>query len=765
MATDPAKSSESPSNLKSAGRPVKLSLRLKAWLVTASVLAALAGLLGFGIDLVFRRATAELERKWVAECVRRTQTVQTAELDALERSARDYSTWDETYKFVADANPAYVDTNMAPSVLSNLQLDGFLVFDRNGRSVQARVYENGETSSEDLADLTAVLAPYARSVSRHETVQAERGIVRVGGRLAMFAMLPVLHDDQSGPARGGLAHMRFLNESRLGRLRDSVNLALTLQVTETSGSVVAPPQTSPAPSYQVTIVDDNRLKAEIPVIDADGRVVGRWELALDREIHRHGAKTRLVFYGVLGVLIVAAALLIGWLLRSMVIARLEALHAAVQRVETTGDLSVRLPLRGNDELTSLTEGVNRMFAALAQGEAQRTAAAHDRERLRLQLQEAQKLEALGTLAGGLAHDFNNLLTSMLGSIALLRLETMITPAADQHLQRLKRAAEHAAQLVRQMMAFGRRGPTVFRELHLHEVVKDAMNLAGPSLPRGIALNVRNEADADLVRADAGQFQQVLINLVTNAGQAMAGGVGVLEIIVSTVHLPDRSRPETVPLPEGDYLRLVVRDTGCGIPPEHLPRVLEPFYTTKPVGSGSGLGLSVAHGIIASHGGTIGIESQVGHGTTVYIHLPKVQPQVIEEAKPRPAPVPGAKGRLLLVDDDLLVRETLHAGARRMGYQVVSASGAVEALHIVEADKEGFDAVISDQMMPGMTGIELGERLAVLCPGLPIILITGYMDGVNVAKAEGAGFSAMLHKPVTVEELDHAIRQLRREPGE
>jgi signal transduction histidine kinase/CheY-like chemotaxis protein len=763
MTSDSPQSPEVTVNAATAAHPVKFSLQRKAWLVTTSVLVVLAGTLGFGVDLVFRRASAELENEWVAECARRTIAAQTAEVDVLERTARDYSAWTDTYEFAADGNQRYIDTNLVASMFANLQLDAFVVYGLNGKLVTVRGYEDGGVVTEGLEALTSALAPHSRRVSQDPALRSARGVIRVGERLAVFGMQPILRDDDSGPVRGALAHVRFLSPARVARLRETVNLPLALYVANPSETAIAlPAAVNQPPPFTTTLLSDAQLRIDIPVLDANGGVVGRWEMVLERDIFQHGAETRLVFYIVLSVLIVAATLVIGWLLRSMVIAPLEALNAAVQRVGTTGDLSVRLPTKGSDELASLNAGVNRMFGALEQWEMRRAEAERDRNRLSAQLQESQRLEALGTLAGGLAHDFNNLLTSILGSIALLRLETSPSPTAEPHFQRLKKAAEHAAQLVRQMMAFGRRGPTSLRDVHLSDVVRDALNLAGPSLPRGIAVSVHRETDADLIHADPSQIQQVLINLATNAAHAMSGGSGALDVTFVSAQLPDPTRPETARLPAGDYLRVAVRDTGCGIPPDHLPHVFEPFYTTKPVGSGSGLGLSVAHGIISSHGGSIGIESEVGRGTTVIIHLPRVRRQTVDQPKPRAPLTTGEKGKLLLVDDDVLVRETLVASARRLGYQVVGASGGAEALQLIDSDPVPFDAVVTDQMMPGMTGTQLGERLANLHPELPVILISGDMDGVNLAQAAGSGLVTLLPKPVTMEELDRAIQQARRE---
>lgn len=757
--SSPAEPGLAPATVSHGPRRRGWSLQQKAWLLTTGVLVLLAGLLGLGVDAVFRRASAELEARWVADCVRRTQAAATAEVDTLVRSARDYSMWTDTYEYVVDGNEAYVTNNLLPSMFTNLQLDAFLIYDAAGRLRLARGYDGRAVTDLAGSRVAAALARFAPPAVAALGKAPPSGMVEVDGQLVMFAMLSILHDDGSGPPRGALAHVRYLSPERVQKLRDVVNLNLALRIPappEWSGGT--PPGAQP---FLAAPIDEASLRAVAPLQDADGRVVGAWELTLPREIHQHGVRTRTTFYGVLSVLILAAAVLIGWLLRSMVIARLEALHGAVERVESTGDLSVRLPVRGADELARLTDGLNRMLAALEQGETVRLAAERERERLNAQLQEAQKMEAIGTLAGGLAHDFNNLLMSIQGAAAMLRADCPPAAALERNLSRIERASEQAARLVKQMVAFSRRGPTSFRTVSLSHVVREAVGLVRASLPRQITIEVHNLAQHDLVQADSSQLQQVLMNLATNASHAMAGAGGKLTISLTEVQLPDPAWPEPIRLPAGDYLRLSVADTGCGIAPEHLGRVFEPFYTTKPVGSGTGLGLAVAHGIVTGHAGAIGIESKVGVGTTVHIHLPRARTTAADPEDDRPdAARPGVANRsvrLLLVDDDVLVRETLEAGARRLGYRVISAAGAAEALRLFESDPGAFDVVITDQLMPGWTGLELGDRLRRVRSNVPLILITGYAAALDERTVKASGFAAMLMKPVTIEAVDRAIQ--------
>jgi CheY-like chemotaxis protein len=299
-------------------------------------------------------------------------------------------------------------------------------------------------------------------------------------------------------------------------------------------------------------------------------------------------------------------------------------------------------------------------------------------------------------------------------------------------------------------------------VHLPAIIRDALHTLRASLPDRIAFHFQNEAAEDLVNGDAAQLQQLIINLATNAAHAMPDGAGALTVKLVEVNLPDSARAETNGLPAGEYLRLTFTDTGTGISPEVLPRIFEPFFTTKPVGAGTGLGLAVVYGIVTHHHGSVGVHSQVGHGTSFVIHLPKFSGRISNSSGASNSSghlsEPSEVRNLLLVDDDDLVRETLEEGLRRKKYRITCAAGGAQALKLIRERRGGFDAVITDHMMPGMTGAELGEIIAQENPGLPLILVTGFASALNEPKVKALGFSAMLMKPVTIEDLDHAVRK-------
>lgn len=736
------------------------SLQPKAWAITVSVLLIIGLLIALSVDLVVQRSLREIEDRWVADTVHRTQSAQALAVDGLERACRDYANWSETYHFIDDPSLPYLENNLIPSMFANLQLDAVILFYRDGRTRLGRSYDGEAVSENGINDFAAALRPLAiqaASGSGHPI----KGLLRIGPDLALVAVLPILLDDGSGPPNGALAEIRFLNTRRLAAMRDLLDLDLTLRplVGEPSGApagiqpAAVLPDALPAVQVQPT---DTTIEIQIAARDVQGQTVGQWTLRLARQIHAHGVQVRRLIYVMIGLIALAASLIVGVLIRRLVIARVEVLDRAVQRIRSTSDLSVRLPVNGSDEIAQLTDGVNQMLDALAHAEK-------SREQLHANLLEVQKLEAISTLAGGLAHDFNNVITSIQGSASLLRMEGTLAPPLEQHLARIERSTQQAARLVRQMMTIGRRGPAACAEVSLGAVVKESLGLVRSSIPRGIKFEVLNSAQRDLVWADAGQLQQVLVNLATNSSHAMAGGTGTLTVEILSATLPDPRQPETKSAAPGPYLRLVIRDTGCGIAPEHLPHVFEAFYTTKPAGSGTGLGLAVAHGVVNDHRGTITIESQVGRGTAVIIHLPTPEVQSRAPAALAPAPRASNKLHLLLVDDDTAVRDTLVAAASRLGYEVTAAESGPTALRLFDAAPNGFDAVLTDQLMPGMTGSELGQLIARRAPALPLIMITGYAQALNEAAVRALGFRAMLMKPVTLQDLKKTLDAVLRVP--
>lgn len=743
-----------------------LSIEHKAHLITTAVLCVLACALITGSFEVLRRSFSRLETASVHEAVTRIQAALQLNLDQLARGVRDYSSWNETYDFVRTRNAQYVESNFAPTSLTNLKLDAFLIFDAAGELIVGREAK-GDSSFVEPGKWWKDLAQTARDTATGEG-KTIKGLFIKEGRLAYLASQPILREDNSGPPRGAIVQMKLYDEDAMRELQMLTSIPVTLHLTpspETPGNRSTPFSTGPDFTWEPA--DSERIALNIRLNDLAERPVARLMGSLERNVFQEGLRALTLQIVGIGLVTLTAAALIMKLLRVLVLRRLAALDSGVRRISETEhlDLETRLEVHGGDEIARLTQQINRLLEALASAERRRKNDERERELLNAQLQQAQKMEAVGTMAGGIAHDFNNLLCSILGSAELLRHEVALNEEGAALVRRIEKAGGNAAGLIRQLLTFSRRQNSVQKPVKLGDVVQDLLNLARTCIPDTIELRCVRLTQDDWTLGDPTQLQQVVMNLATNAAHAMAGRAeGRFLVQIDNATLPDSGRPETTTLPRGRYVRIRFSDTGSGIPQEILPRIFEPFFTTKPVGSGSGLGLSVVHGIILRHHGSIGVESVLGSGTTFIVHLPcKDAPDQAGLATDR---VHGALGAdreaaaakgILLVDDDSMVRDVLATGLRKRGHSVLAANGGDEALRILKDPRTRIDALITDQMMPGLTGVELGCHAQNLRPGLQMLLISGYADVIDTEALREKGFSGLFSKPVSIDQIETFIR--------
>ena len=384
----------------------------------------------------------------------------------------------------------------------------------------------------------------------------------------------------------------------------------------------------------------------------------------------------------------------------------------------------------------------------------------ERHLLEEQLRQSQKMEAVGQLAGGVAHDFNNLLTIVRGNLDLLRDDVTLSGDARELLDEVGRAAARAADLTRQLLAFGRKQTLRVSVFDLGETLTGIEPMLRRVIGANITLSADRDASATPVRADRGQLDQVVMNLVLNARDAMPAG-GSVRLTTRLVRVPEA---RTVALgdvmPAGAYAELAVADTGSGIASDDLSRIFEPFYTTKPVGQGTGLGLAMVHGIVRQSHGFIDVESALGIGTTMRLLFPvavegAVAKAAVQPPAAAPAPAPGSQ-TILVAEDETAVRRLIKTLLRREGYTILEAANGREALEIIGSHPGPIHLVVSDVMMPELTGTALSRELRKERPELPVLLISGYTtpEGLGEADLAGGGF---LGKPFTTDALSEAVR--------
>jgi PAS domain S-box-containing protein len=379
----------------------------------------------------------------------------------------------------------------------------------------------------------------------------------------------------------------------------------------------------------------------------------------------------------------------------------------------------------------------------------------DKKRLETQLLQAQKMEAIGTLAGGIAHNFNNLLMVVAGYASLMLSDLDSSHPHYSKLKQIEEQVRSGSELTAQLLGFARRGKYNVKPLDVNEIMRSSAGMIGRTKKQ---ITIREKYDPDLctVEADQGQIEQVLLNLYVNAWQAMPAG-GDIYLETNNVIL-DESYIKPYKVQPGRYAKISITDTGVGMDETIRRRVFEPFFTTKEMGRGSGLGLASAYGIIKNHGGIINVYSEKGHGTTFTIYLPASEKEVVREKEMSVKMVRGTE-TILFVDDEEMIRNVGQELLEEFGYKVFTARDGEEAVNIYKANKDGVDLVILDMIMPGTGGGETYDRLKEIDPGIKVLLSSGYSINGEAAKILERGCDGFIQKPFNMQGLSTKIREV------
>ncbi|MET0262636.1 MAG: PAS domain S-box protein, partial [Rariglobus sp.] len=382
-------------------------------------------------------------------------------------------------------------------------------------------------------------------------------------------------------------------------------------------------------------------------------------------------------------------------------------------------------------------------------------------KLEEQFRQAQKLEAIGTLAGGIAHDFNNILGAIIGYVELTKAGLRGNSSSQQYLELVLQGANRAASLVRQILAFSRQQDHQRVAVQLRHVVAEPIKLLRATIPAMIEFDQFLANDLPIVHADPTQVHQIVMNLCTNAAHAMKDRPGKLTVRLDKF-LMDARQPEVVGarLKPGLYVRLTVTDTGSGMDRATVERIFEPFFTTKGPGEGTGLGLSVVHGIMQTHEGAITVQSQLGEGTTFHLFFPAEGAVVSDRAPQENSEMPrGAGQRILFIDDEQPLAQLGKSILEELGYQATAVVNVADALERVRAEPDAFDLVITDLSMPGMVGTELAAHFLSIRPNLPIILTTGYAANMTAETVHKLGINELLLKPFSFRSLGVSVHRV------
>ena len=601
---------------------------------------------------------------------------------------------------------------------------------------------------------------------------------------------------------GYLVETRQLgNGESLQRLQDLIGAGSGLLLignrggglwTDDSTVTQPPPQ---LPRFDTAFIYERAGTSEIGAADAISSTPWIVTIELPRSAAVARARQFLVDASVIAILLIGLGALAAWVLSRSITRPLEDVSRAAQEI-AAGDYSSRVAISSHAELASLAASFNVMAAQveaasrsqaqqaldaraaadqleaanreleraltdaqLARQEAERAVQAH--ENTQTQLQQSQRMEAVGQLAGGIAHDFNNLLTVITSYSAILMSDMpRESPHADD-VQEIMNAANRASGLTRQLLAFSRRQvlqPTV---LDLNALTSNLEKMLRRLLREDIQLATRFDPQLARVNADAGQVEQVIVNLVVNARDAMPRG-GQLSLETANVMLGPGYGPTHAGAPAGPYVLLAITDTGVGMSKATQARIFEPFFTTKPPGQGTGLGLSTVYGIVKQSGGYVWVYSEIGTGTTFKIYLPAVSAVATEsgaeiEADATPL-VAEAPERILLVEDEPNVRRIARRILERNGYTVLEASNGHEALHLLEHRREPIALVLTDLVMPEMGGRELARKVRVVSPMSRIVFMSGYTEDAVLRQSVVEPGSIFLDKPFTFDTLLRKVRE-------
>lgn len=737
-----------------------MKLQHKAW----AVVLVVVGLAAFGAMLgarhIVSNAFATLEHDRAHLEGERARRVLDQQLQSLENNARDYAWWGEATAYAEGRNPGFFHSNFGPENMGYLRVSQVMVFDGGARLLDSAVRDpNGQVTSLPAAQTAAARALAVAMLSRPEATASIRTYQVANDRLDLVAAVAI-HDParpEAGP-KGALVLVRHLDAPEIERLGEvlmtRVGLAFGLADGVDNDS-------------HVLAGADGRPVLHSILRDYRRQPVAELTLALDDTMAQRGRA--LTGQGMLLAVLaglLAAGLLV-WLLNRLVLRRLLQLHADLQRVTAEGITPTSRVggVSGGDEITTLASGINNLLDRV-RNDVEEQREAHERQEvLQNQLMQSQKTEALGRLTGGIAHDFNNSLAAITGWVRLAAEDLDTEHPSHEALQQALKASRYADGLMRQLLAFGRQSAPKLRRLHWAGLIEETRQMVASGLTKDCELVIHYRLDDDEVDADPTQLQQVMVNLLINAADAM-GGKGRIDLSLDALELPTAAGelppPGTAELPPGSYLVLAVSDHGPGIDAALKDRVYEPFFTTKGKGRGTGLGLSVAQGIVARHGGAIGLSSVPGEGATFFIYLPASR----REAQVPPVTLPGGgvgQGRsILFVDDDQLVRHAWCALLERQGWIVTRSRDGEEAWLQFSQSGKHFDLVLTDQSMPRLDGVGLAQRIRATASPPPIVLMSGHVNEVPADLLDSL-FAAVLHKPVEAAELDRLLQEVLQAP--
>ncbi|MFN7123351.1 MAG: ATP-binding protein [Hydrogenophaga sp.] len=735
-----------------------MKLQHKAWGLILMAVAVCAGGALVGASTIVHDSFSRLEAEHAAHEGERAKRVFNQQVQGLSATTQDYAYWADAVEFVRGKRPGFLSDNFDVDNMGYLRISEVLVIDGQGRVMATVKRENAQRLSRLTAKRIAPLRELALLVLSDKDPKAVLQTLRVvDGELEIVIAAAVRQPNwQGGAAQGVMVMVRRFNQAEVDQLADVLMMPARL-------SFEAPAHSGEP--FHVQRVNAERDDLHAVLQDREGRPVAELILGLDRRLQEQGEALNWQGMMVVAFTSLMASLLLVLILDRFLLKRLQRLYSDIDVITRDGPTAAPPVLvQGNDEISSLARGVNQLLQRVQSDAQQQQLSFAKQEAIQAQLMQSQKSEALGRLAGGIAHDINNSLAAVTGWVRLTIEDLEDKHPGHESLGQALKATKYADGLIRQLLAFGRKTTPKLQRLHLRTLVDDTRRLVSAGLTRECEIVAINRVEKDLVEGDPTQLQQVLVNLLINAADAMEGK-GRIEITIDEITLPlADARPmpaDMAQLAHGRFLTIEVHDFGPGMPPEVAHRVFEPFFTTKSVGRGTGLGLSVAQGITAHHGGHIGLSSVLGEGTRFSLYLPACEDDG-SVLLPAQAASPDKRRReLLFVDDDQLVRQSWSALLERKGWNVTRARDGEEAWSYLVQSAQRWDVVLTDLSMPRLDGVGLGQRIRSMEQPPPVVLLSGNLDEADEQLLK-ALFVVVLRKPVEASELDAVLNEVVRQ---
>ena len=438
------------------------------------------------------------------------------------------------------------------------------------------------------------------------------------------------------------------------------------------------------------------------------------------------------------------------------------------RLIAGGNLDAQIDTASEDEIGQLAHTFNQMMQSIKAITASRDELNHEiterkqaeeeRKKLQEQLLQSQKMEAIGSLAGGIAHEFNNILGTIIGNTELAINDVPESNPARECLEEIQSASLRAKDVVRQILGFARKSVFQLVSLQISPIISETLELIRASIPMTIEIRRNLSCKSDTVMADPTQISQVLMNLCINAKDAMQEKGGVLEVKLENTSIDEKSAIRYEGLGPGNYVKMTVRDTGHGIDPKNIDRIFDPYFTTTSLAEGPGMGLAVVHGIVKHHKGAIMVESELGKGTVFEVLFPLTEAEEEQKTEKSEA-LPAGAERILFVDDEKALVKMAKRMLEMQGYQVEAKSDSVEALELFRSKPDRFDLIITDMTMPKMTGDKLAKEILSIRPDMPIILCSGFSEKIDAEKAKELGIRKYIEKPLNMSDFVVALRKV------